>query len=86
MSDVLSQGIFFICSCYGQTVVNCSNLSQARIKMWRRKTASGSPKLSALPPTSEAGNENIKRAHLQTAVWKGALKEINPPMVITEHG
>lgn len=86
LSAVLAQGIAFVCTCYGQAVANCTQFTEARIKMWRRKTASGSPKLAALPPTSEAGNENIKRAHLQTAIWKCALKGINPPMSLVKHG
>ena len=86
ISDVLAQGIAFICTCYGQAVANCSQLTEARIKMWRRKTASGSPKLATLPPTSQARNENIKRAHLQAATWKCAVTGINPSMALAEHG
>ena len=36
------------------------------------------PKLKALPPTTEAFEENVKRAHLQTCIWKAALDE-DPP-------
>ena len=35
------------------------------------------PKLSSLSPTSEAFRENVKRAHLQSAIWKAPLKD--PP-------
>ena len=67
-------------------LLQCSQLTEARIKMWRQKTASGLPKLTTLPPTSQAGNENIKRAHLQAATWKHAVTGINPSMALAEHG
>ncbi|KAG1677197.1 hypothetical protein GQR58_013996 [Nymphon striatum] len=44
------------------------------------------PKIQSLPPTSEAFIENVKRAHLQTCIWKAAL-DLDPPAVDpTEHG
>ena len=33
--------------------------------------------LSSLPPTTEAFTENVKRAHLQTWIWRKAL-DLNP--------
>ena len=42
--------------------------------------ADGAPKLASLPPTNEAFNENIARAHLQVAVWRNALQR--DPLVI----
>ena len=32
------------------------------------------PKLASLTPTTEAFTENVKRAHLQTFLWKNALQ------------
>ena len=42
------------------------------------------PDLKALPPKSEAFEEHVYRAHLQTAVWKAAL-DVNPPSVNPVH-
>ena len=39
------------------------------------------PKINSLPPTEAALNEHIKRAHLQTMLWKAA-DQVNPPDVI----
>ena len=34
--------------------------------------------LASLPPTNEAFNENVARAHLQVAVWRNALQPDAP--------
>jgi len=36
------------------------------------------PQLKTLPPTNEAFEEHVYRAHLQTAIWKAVL-EADPP-------
>lgn len=51
--------------------------------MWTARTsrpgATSIPyKLCSLPPTTKAFTENVKRVHLQTYIWKRALK-LNPP-------
>ena len=38
------------------------------------------PKLGSLPPTDAAFHENLKRAHLQTYLWKNALT-LQPEML-----
>ncbi|KAG0729036.1 hypothetical protein GWK47_031207 [Chionoecetes opilio] len=45
------------------------------------KTGKGytsTPKLDSLPPTSEAFEENVKRAHHQASIWR-AVKDADPP-------
>ena len=77
MEDVIIQSTIFMCSCYG--VSNATSMTDARIKVWTartgRKTANKVPKLCSLPPTTEAFEENVKRAHYQCSIWRRALEE-----------
>ncbi|MEL7308361.1 MAG: hypothetical protein AAGK05_11175 [Pseudomonadota bacterium] len=69
-SSVLKQATDFLIACYG--LKSCSTMSQARLRAWATKTGKGytsTPRLCSLPPTSEAFEQNVKRAHYQTAVW-----------------
>ena len=45
---------------------------------WVEKNVTKAPELKSLPRTKEAFKENVKRAHIQTAIWKSAL-ESEPP-------
>ncbi len=65
MPQVIRQASVFIVACYGQS--NCVTMSEARLKVWALRTGTGTastPKLSFLPPTTEAFVENVRRAHL----------------------
>ena len=70
MEDVINQAMAFMCNCYG--VSDTVSMTEARIKVWTartgRKAASKVPKLCSLPPTTEAFQLNVKRAHFQCAV------------------
>ena len=81
MSEDTAHATPFILACYGQT--KCTSLTGARQKMWANKvgqSVAGAPKLASLPPTNEAFNENVARAHLQVAVWRKALQP-DPPAI-----
>ena len=81
ISEVTAPATPFILACYGQT--KCTSLTGARQKMWANKvgqSVAGAPKLASLPPTNEAFNENVARAHLQMAVWRNALQP-DPPAI-----
>ena len=43
-----------------------------------RKNVTKALELKSLPPTKKAFEENVKRVHIQTAIWKSAL-ESEPP-------
>ena len=62
------------------------NLTEARIKAWKKKIAPGPLKLRDIPPTSEAADENIMRAHLLVANWKTAITGIPPSLDPTQYG
>ena len=86
--EVLKQATKFIASCYGQSKTN--SMSEARVSVWTSKTgksgATVTPKLCSLPPTTEAFIENVKRAHLQTCIWKNALQLDPPDLEPTSYG
>ena len=74
----------FILACYGLS--KCKTMTEGRQKMWSLKvgkTVGGAPKLEALPPTTEAAEMNIARAHLQTAIWRFA-EHPDPPLLNPE--
>ncbi len=85
MDDIIKQATAFMCSCYNTA---STTMTEARIKVWTsktgRKTATKVPKLCSLPPTSEAFEENVKRAHFQCAIWR-AFEE-PPNLDPTEYG
>ena len=71
LSDVIRQASKFMAACYGAN--KCDTTSEARVKLWADKVGSAKsqlPKLCSLPPTNSAFEENIKRAHLHTCIWK----------------
>lgn len=77
----------FLTACYGKMYADCKSLTEYRLKMWKKKTGAGtSIKLSRLPPTTEAANENIKRAHYQVAHWLTAMSGVPPPLSPTDYG
>ncbi|KAG0702222.1 hypothetical protein GWK47_025151 [Chionoecetes opilio] len=86
--EVLEQATQFIASCYGQSKTN--SMSEARVSVWTSRTgksgATVTPKLCSLPPTTEAFIENVKRAHLQTCIWKNALQLDPPDLEPTSYG
>ena len=43
-------------------------------------------KLCALPPTTEAFAEHVKRTHFQVCIWKSALQENPPQQLAKEFG
>ena len=64
-------------------------IDRVRQKMWANKvgqSVDGAPKLASLPPTNEAFNENVARAHLQVAVWGNALQPEPPAIYATALG
>lgn len=88
MSDVISEATGFITSCYNGKI-KANSMSEMRYKMWAAKFGNGvttAPKLPTLPPTTEAFAENVKRAHLQTVIWKSATSYDPPALDPTEYG
>ena len=74
VDDCFNQGRIFILQCYNQDTTK--TLNSARKKTWKSmilRNKSGAPKLESLPPTDEAFFQNLKRAHLQIAVWKSSI-------------
>ena len=81
MKDVINQAMAFMCKSYSMS--NTASMTEARIKVWTarigRKAASKVPKLCFLPPTTEAFQLNVRRAHFQCAIWRRALMPVMLP-------
>ena len=60
-------------------------MSATRYEVWTGKPSkrkvTGAPRLKSLPPTSEAFEQNVSRAHFQVSVWKDP-----PELVPTNFG
>ena len=83
LSDVVDQATRFIGGCYTNKVGAETTKSDMRYKIWAAKfgnTATSAPKIQSLPPSTEAFTENLKRAHLQTFIWKAAVS-LDPPSI-----
>ena len=82
LTDVIEEGKKFVAECFGQT--NPSS-SLNRKNIWISKTdgakkTAKAPTLKSLPPTDEALELNIKRAHFATAMWKNCITGVPPDM------
>ena len=57
------------------------NMSDICYDIWPNKTSkrmvTAKPQFQTLPPTPEAFQENVKRAHLQACIWKSSLSDIH---------
>lgn len=81
--DVVDQATRFIGGCYSSKVGAETTMSDMRYKIWASKfgnTTTSTPKIQSLPPSTEAFTENVKRAHLQTLIWKAAVL-LDPPSI-----
>ena len=71
-----NQGSSRIGECYGSN--NKTSMPGIRFYVWHNKTGkrllTKTPERRALPPTTEAFTENVKRAHVQTLIWKSSLE------------
>ena len=77
--EVVRQSTKFIAFCYSRIAGN--DMFEIHFKVWAAKfgnTASSAPPIQSLSPTSEAFTENVKRAHLQTCIWKATVL-LDPP-------
>ena len=85
--EVTEQATAFMGACYGVTTPT-SSMTKIRQKLWAQKTgkSTAAPKLCSLPPTTEAFEQNVRRAHHQVAQWYSALSGDLPPLAAVEHG
>ena len=85
--DIQRASSKFILSCYGLSA--CADLTEARVRSWERKMGRNvlePPKLKSLPPTVEAFNQNVLRAHLAASIMKGSLNPDPPPLSPKDYG
>ena len=88
VEEVIEEAIKFVGACYGSKTQK--SISKVRYHIWAQRTCSKkitkTPRLKSLPPTSESLAENIKRAHIQTYIWKAAMKQYPPRLYPTDFG
>jgi len=60
------------------------NVNVSCFHVWDKATAA--PKLCGLPPTTEAFEQNVYRAHFQVAQWYSALSGDPPPLNAVDYG
>jgi len=63
-------------------------MTECRQQLWAQKTgkSTAAPKLCGLPPTTEAFEQNVYRAHFQVAQWYSALSGDPPPLNAVDYG
>ena len=85
--DITAECTQFIAACYGCYGVN---MSLVRADVWSKKMAkqklTKAPELKSLPPTKEAFELHVLRAHIQTAIWKSANDSRPPEFEPTKYG
>ena len=67
--QVLSDAEAFVCRLY-RPDTDKTSINDVRVTSFRQATKS----LDSLPPTQDALQQHIRRAHLQTLIWKRALE------------
>ncbi len=88
MDEVLLEATQFVARCYGCAI--SESMYVTRYEVWIGKTSkrkvTGAPKLKSLPSTSEAFEQNVRRAHFHVSVWKAALEKDPPELAPTNFG
>ena len=87
-NSVILQSVAFVASCYGHQ--NESNMTALRYLVWIGKMANhrltSAPELRVLPPTTEAFEQHVFRAHFQAAIWRSALLPDPPALNPLQYG
>ena len=88
VEEVIEEETKFVGACYGSKTLE--SISKVRYHIWAKRTSSKkittTPRLNSLPPTSESLADNIKRAHIQTSIWKAAMKQDPPRLDHSDFG
>ena len=84
MEGIMTRATEFMAACYGSTKRN------VRVDVWSTKMArrkvTAAPELKNLPSTTQAFEMNVRRAHIQTAIWKSACEAEPPKLDPTVYG
>ena len=86
MRLVIKEATEFMASCYGISTPVAS-MTECRQLLWAQKTGKSpmTPKLCSLTPTTEAFEQNVRRAHHQVAQWYCALSGDPPALSPVEY-
>ena len=86
--EVVAEATAFIVACCGSKKRNSVpdvRKDVCATKMGKPKVTT-TPNLKVLPPATEAFEQNVRRAHIQTAIWKSAVKSEPPTLDPTKYG
>ena len=85
--DVVKQASKYMAAWYGYKAP-CSSMTECRQQMWAQQIGkpTAASKLCGLPPTTEASQENVYRAHFQVAQWYSALIGDPLPLNAVDYG
>ena len=63
-------------------------MTECRQQLWTQKIekSTAAPKLCFLPPTTEAFEQNVYRAHFQVAQWYSTMSGDPPPLNAVDYG
>ena len=88
--DTIEEATAFMAACYSVKSLVTLNMSEVRGEVWVHRTnrtnVTKASELKSIPPSIEAFEENVKRAHIQTAIWKSALNSEPPALDPVEFG
>ena len=77
VKEVFAEASMFMNACYG--CQKSADMSDTRYRVWTTKMGNkkltSAPALKILPPTNDAFEMHVLRAHFQAAVWLSALQE-----------
>ena len=87
LDEVLLEATQFVTRCY--RCASSQSMSATRYEVWIGKTSkrkvTGAPKLKSLPPTSEAFEQNVRRAHFQVSM-ENSIRKDPPELAPTNFG
>ena len=90
MDEIVGECADFLARCYNSWCDVTGDMSSVRYKVWATKMSNpgrcAAPKLKTLPPTTQAFQEHVYRAHFQTALWRAALHTHPPPLEAVHYG
>ena len=88
--ELIAKATNFIGTYYGSKKTGIQNMSDVRQDICSIKTAekksTSAPGTRILRPTTEAFQQNVLRAHVQTAIWKAAWRSEPPALDPTSYG
>ena len=81
-NDIFQTGKTFFAKLYGGKQMRITSMNELRFQLFTSRKAKA-PAIKKLPPSDEALEQHLMRAHLQTMIWRAADQQ-GPPAVSFE--